>query len=846
MGAILLAVAMLQMPGPASFDPGDRISADNAVAASERPAPSATQTIHFIEIDGNRRIRRETILARIHSRVGEPVDRDQIESDVRSLAAAHWFDDIRAEILAPGPDFKGPHAEYVTLKFTVVERPWLAGVRFEGSKVFDDTRCKEILAGKHVELRTGEPLDRFAVWKASHELAESLRASGYPNAEVRVILERLGDTRSARLKFAITDGEKIHVDRVGFSGNAAIPSKKLRAEMEIDPAAKFSELRGKSFFTAAKLRADEEHLGEYYRDHGYPEARIGDGIIAVHIARKRTAIPWKQKQISRFEITIPVAEGKKFTFAAPVVHEDGGEADRAPRSTEIIAARLKAGEPYSEAKLTKIREALSGERYETAASGYRAPAVELTVDLNHQTHIATPTFSLAPRKNYALRRLEFTGQRKFTDRYYRRHIPLKEGDTFEPEKLHTALARLARTGYVKEVKPDDVRLQYDEWRQSVDVTIHVSETGQQKFSLIGGQSNLGSTAGIAYSLFNLLGGEELIDSQLEGGPDLLRIALTLSEESAFGTRASLAFSLFNYFVRPNLTSLMGNTHFLNTHSSGFGAGWGYPVAENESLVISYTDSHAATRYALDLPPELTGITGGPLTSASETVTHSIGATWEGRDAARHWQAATSISGAALGGNENLLRATAEYDTHARDPFSAGRNAWAIRGYAGAVASFEGTLPYKDRAFTGPELLRGFRAGEIAPYSEITVTDALGNSHTEAVSTGANLIEAVNVEYRVPISPRFAVNGFFDAGSGTLLPHWMGPDQPTLLSGTNRLLRASAGVELHWRAPVIEQPLRVNLSINVLRLAKAYALSDGSIFRAPDRRFALGWALGPRF
>ena len=205
-----------------------------------------------------------------------------------------------------------------------------------------------------------------------------------------------------------------------------------------------------------------------------------------------------------------------------------------------------------------------------------------------------------------------------------------------------------------------------------------------------------------------------------------------------------------------------------------------------------------------------------------------------------------MAGGALGGNQNLLRAAAEYDVHEPDSFSKGRNSWAIRGYTGVVGSFSGELLYQNRSFAGPELLRGFRSGEIAPYSEVTLTDALGKAAAQAVSTGANLIDAVNIEYRAPLTRRFSATGFFDAGNGWIRPNWLGPDRPVLLAGTNGLLRASMGIELQWRAPVIEQPVRVSFSVNVLRLARTFVLSDGTPFRAHDRKFALGWGMGPRF
>jgi len=135
---------------------------------------------------------------------------------------------------------------------------------------------------------------------------------------------------------------------------------------------------------------------------------------------------------------------------------------------------------------------------------------------------------------------------------------------------------------------------------------------------------------------------------------------------------------------------------------------------------------------------------------------------------------------------------------------------------------------------------------MAPYAVEDVTDASGKDSLQAIPTGADLIAGMNAEYRVPVAPRTQVVGFYDTGSGWLLPNWLGPDRPVVLTGTNGILRASTGLEVRWRIPIVEQPLRLDLAVNPLRLARSFLLPDGSRFRAPDRLLGWTWGLGPLF
>jgi hypothetical protein len=88
--------------------------------------------------------------------------------------------------------------------------------------------------------------------------------------------------------------------------------------------------------------------------------------------------------------------------------------------------------------------------------------------------------------------------------------------------------------------------------------------------------------------------------------------------------------------------------------------------------------------------------------------------------------------------------------------------------------------------------------------------------------------------------------FFDAGSGFLLPNWLGQTRPTLINSTNGLIHGTTGLELRWTLPVVGTPLRINYSFNLLRLNRAVLMPDGSVFRLHDHLGVLGWGLGPLF
>lgn len=197
-----------------------------------------------------------------------------------------------------------------------------------------------------------------------------------------------------------------------------------------------------------------------------------------------------------------------------------------------------------------------------------------------------------------------------------------------------------------------------------------------------------------------------------------------------------------------------------------------------------------------------------------------------------------------------MRSTVEYARLYSDPLTNGRNAWAWRSFVGGVSTYDGgSLFLHQRLFAGEQLVRGFRTGELAPYTFSVAQNADGTTAARTQAGGANLVAAINGEYRVPLEPtgaRAEAAAFFDLGAGWLVPRWLGATNEEVVRGTNGVLRGSAGVELRFDLPLVHQPLRVHYAVNPLRLAGDLLLPDGNRFRPADRRAALGWALGSFF
>jgi outer membrane protein assembly complex protein YaeT len=801
-----------------------------------------------VRFTGLRRIAPAAVAAQLRSREGELFDAARIDKDLRALTLLGWFESIQVEEVSPTlpPPEAFENQKHIVLVFHLEERPFLSKVQYSGSRLLSQKQIEKMLEDRKFAPGLGKPADPAALQQIAHAILSGLNELGHPDASVRIARE---DTSNATVavRFEINDGPLLRVRRVSFDGQPQVSTKLLRAQMRgIAPWRPLASWRGKNAFTREAFEEDRQRMLTYYQNHGFPEARIGNPRVERIKESSRRWFPWPHDvPQTRLSVSIPIQAGHFYRFesigASPALRQAAVELAGKP----VAIFNAEVGRPYSSQVIENLRRSwlarIQPQNPKEDAVSFRSVEFMSAFDTDKRT--ARVTFDLSDSQPYVVRRIEFQGLHKFHDRFMRGRILLREGQPVNDRALGAGLARLARTGYFKPIRQEDIHVQMDDVTHTASVSIHVKEIGQQRASLVGGNGQFGSTLGIIYTVFDLLSREELLSGQLEGGPESLQIMLGLAKEGIFGTRASLAFSVFNNVIRPRFArSAQGP--FFSSRSQGIAVPWTYPLNNTDSLGINYTLSRTTTAYS---PAALTGVPGVTLGAVrTKSSSSSLGVTWTRDTGSERVLFANSVSGGWLGGGENMVRTSAEYGRIFRDPLFSPTGAWAFRTSFSGAGSYRGDMPFYTRIFSGDELVRGLRPGELGPYAVTARIAANGATSYSASPAGANLLTAVNAEYRIPLGGGTEAAAFFDLGSGLLLPNWLGPTKPLLVGATNGALHGSAGFELRWTVPGVQVPIRGYYALNVLRMNRFIFLSDNSLFHAHNRFAAFGWGLGSLF
>jgi outer membrane protein assembly complex protein YaeT len=836
----LLAVAPA-LASPQQSDPG---SANGTRLSYFLPPHAVIGEIKFV---GLHRIAAEAANSRLSVHPGEEFDSARIAADVHALSRVGWFEDVAAKVKESDPDPESPASgQHFQLQFHVREYPFLTAVVFTGSKVLSQQQIKKLLDDKKLSPQLGSPADPVKLHRATLAIQSELVTVGHPEAQALIKEERLSGQR-VKVEFQIRDGPRLHVVQVSFSGHPEISDKVLRKQMrQLCPDAWFSGFRNKNVYTQEKGEEDRVNLLTYLQNHGFPQAHVGAPRVSlVDTSSSRPSRSFYRPVQTGLSVGMPVEAGNFYTFGPTEISAPLWKQLNPAKKGDPFSPNIAPGRPFSEHAVESLRRDWEirlhrSARRQKGGSDYRLRA---SPTFDSTTHIAAVKFDFEPLPPYTVRRIEFRGNQRFPDRYLRRRIPLSEGHPLDEYAIEAGLARLARTGYFQPFKKEDVQIETHEAGHTADVTIHLHEKGKQRITFSGGRQQFGSTLGIAYSVFNLLGLDEFLSTQLDGGPETLQLAIGLAKEGFLGSRGALALSVFDTFLRPRLTPGVQGP-FQRSQTEGVNLGWSYAASDADAIGINFGISRSLTEYGVN---QSSSTTVPPIIDVrSKTSSHSLGIGWTHDVGEQRIQLADSVSGGWLGGNENLLKSKVEYGQIFPDSIFDRHNAWAFRTTVSAAGSYNGDMPLYARFFSGDDLVRGLRPGEIGPYQTFSTVSPSGATRYSAVPSGANLIAASNFEYRFPLRPGVEGATFFDAGSGFLLPNWLGPTRPSLIHSTNGFVHGTTGFELRWTLPVIGAPLRINYSFNLLRLNRALLMPDGSSIRLHDPLGALGWGLGPLF
>src|ERR1019366_739388 len=182
-----------------------------------------SQTIDQIRVIGNRRIPKETILARLFTHPGDTYDPVSIERDFNSLWNTSYFENIRIE--------REDSEKGIILNVFVVERPTIREINYKGNSAVSTSDILDRFKKEKVGLSVEGQYDPTKVKRAETVLKDILAEHGHQFATIKTDVKTIPPA-SVQVNFNIKEGPTVKVGEIHFTGNQHINALLLRRAMK--------------------------------------------------------------------------------------------------------------------------------------------------------------------------------------------------------------------------------------------------------------------------------------------------------------------------------------------------------------------------------------------------------------------------------------------------------------------------------------------------------------------------------------------------------------------------------------------------------------------------------------
>jgi outer membrane protein insertion porin family len=763
-----------------------------------------SQTLCQPQVVGNRRIPKESVLARLFSHQGDLYDEQVIERDFNSLWNTGYFDDVRIERVNSD--------KCVQLVVYVREKPTIREINYKGINAVSQSDIMEALKKAKVGLSVESQYDPTKIKRAEVVLKELLSMHGHQFATVKTEVKMIPPA-AVSLTFTVKEGPTVKVGKIGFDGNDTVPDRTLRYAMKnlrpigIPHSIILENLFARTF-DASKLDEDTERVRMAYRDRGYFKALTSEPSTHIRDAGGLNPFTLRPSTGKRIDILMPVEEGSRYKLGGITF-----KGNKHYPNTKALRAQFaqKDGEYFNATLFGKGLEAL---RKAYGQGGYINFVGSPVPRVDEAKKLIYLDIEIEEGEAFYVSRIEFTGNNITRDKVIRRELLLDEGQVYNSQLWDLSIMRLNQLNYFEPLKAEqDSESRQNAEDHTVDLLLKLKEKGKNSIGLNGGISGLSGTfIGLNYETNNFLGLGETLSVQANIGDLSRNLSFGFTEPYFRNKPISLGLQVFTskYDFNPaksysiaqgasqNLStaqqSLLTN---YNQASTGLTLSVSSPLrhlfartgvsrvglsyALSRSSVTTFNDNTRnvfqtlAFRSGVQGQNQLNGIISSTLTPSFSysSIDRAVGP-HSGRDL----NAALQIAG--VGGNIKYIQPVVTYrQYYPMKGLKINRDGHNVLGYRAQISHITGfageVAPPTNRIYAGGESeVRGFDVRSSSPYTFIPVrlpfnltnpdgtvvprdpsNPTLGNVQIplpiyRLVSIGGDTSFTGNLEYRIPI------------------------------------------------------------------------------------------------
>lgn len=382
-------------------------------------------------------------------------------------------------------------------------------------------RYRGVVRGR-TGVRTARLLDRLTVFterrddedflaEETERLTAYLIDRGFRHAQVRI--ERIAGDDQVLLRVTVNAGPRFPLTAVTVAGSSTLSSDAWGRLIETKTSGRFRARYAKT----GTLKADRERILNWYRTHGFASARAAVEVV-------ETPAP------PSAEVVFAVDEGPQTLIGD--IRMEGADDTRVPLHTVIAQFELTEGAPYVEARVRAARAAMLALYSE---HGYIDAGIDAVPRLSPDQKRVELAFVIREGTAVTIGPITVSGNERTRDHVLLRELDVRQGDVFNPRRILESQRRVARLGFLREVRLEPNDPERIEPVKNLHLTVKERDAGTMDIGA--GYANFEGVRGFSELTYrNLMGTGRRIGLLVEGSRLERKTVLSYREPWVFGRR----------------------------------------------------------------------------------------------------------------------------------------------------------------------------------------------------------------------------------------------------------------------------------------------------------------------
>ena len=463
------------------------------------------QEIKKIEVVGNDRISKDTILMFADINNDQDLTNDDLNKILKNLYDSNFFENVEVSILNS------------SLKIKVKENPIIDQIFIEGIK---NSKLNDVILD-NIYFKPRYSFNNFFLEEDKIKISNTLKNLGYYFSDVDIFTETIDDQNKINLIYKINLGEKAKIKKIYFTGNKVYKDSKLKSLIISEEYKPWKFISGKKYLNENTIQFDLKLLKNFYLNQGYYDVKINSSFA-------------KLVDDKKFELIYNINANNKYFFNnIELKLPDDFSSDNFSEIYELFN-NLK-GKPYSINRIENILSSLdkisTNEQFESVKSIVEENIVEDKIDLK---------FISNQTKKVFVQKINIFGNNITRESVLRNQLEVDEGDPYNEILLTKSINNLKSLNFFKSVNYTVRESEISE-EKIIDISVEEKATGEIMAGAGFGTGGSSITAGVKEN--NYLGKGIALNTNLTITDDTIRGMFSLTNPNYKNTDKSVYTSI---------------------------------------------------------------------------------------------------------------------------------------------------------------------------------------------------------------------------------------------------------------------------------------------------------------